>query len=311
MIEISQLSRHFGKKVAVDNVTLNVESGRILGLLGPNGAGKTTTLRLLATLIKPSSGTAYVDGFNITREAERVRSIVGIVTENQALYENLTVYQNLDFSGRMYHVPSQRRAERIRELLGLYELWEQRFSKVGRLSKGLRQRVVIARALIHDPRVLLLDEPTANLDLQTSMKTRKLLSDQTENDGKTVIISTHNIREAEKLCDEIAVMHEGRILAKGKACDLIKLVDNKHVLELKVRDISSTQKEALEKLFCTNDVGFRSNVITISLKDCDADAPRAIKQVIELGIEVLEARRADPELEDIVLRIIGGMKIAK
>ncbi len=310
MIETTQLSRHFGSKVAVDNVTLRVESGKILGLLGPNGAGKTTMLRLLATLIKPSSGTAYVDGLSVTKEAERVRAIVGVVSENQALYENLTVYQNLDFSGKMYHVPSPTRSERIRDLLELFELWDQRSNKVGMLSKGLKQRLVISRALVHDPKVLLLDEPTANLDPQASLKTRKLLLDQTRQDSKTVIISTHNLREAEKLCDEIAVMNCGKILAKGEAFDLVRLVENGEAIELKVRNISSAQMKGLENALHPNSFSLKGNVVTVSLGNYDSEAPKVIRRMVELGIEIIEARRSSPELEEIILRIIEEMEYA-
>jgi ABC-2 type transport system ATP-binding protein len=310
MIETTQLSRHFGSKVAVDNVTLRVESGKILGLLGPNGAGKTTMLRLLATLIKPSSGTAYVDGLSVTKEAERVRSIVGVVSENQALYENLTVYQNLDFSGKMYHVPSPTRTERIRDLLELFELWDQRSNKVGTLSKGLKQRLVISRALVHDPKVLLLDEPTANLDPQASLKTRKLLLDQTRQDSKTVIISTHNLREAEKLCDEIAVMNCGKILAKGEAFDLVRLVENGEAIELKVRNISSAQMMGLENALHPNSFSIKGDVVTVSLGNYDSEAPKVIRRIVELGIEIIEARRSSPELEEIILRIIEETEYA-
>jgi len=306
LIETSQLTRCFGSLVAVDDMTLSVDSGEILGLLGPNGAGKTTTLRLLATLMRPTSGTAVVDGHDIIRDAEKVRSIVGVVSDNQALYERLTIYENLDFFGKMHHVPEKERAERIRELLVHYDLWELRTSRVGTLSKGLGQRVAIIRALVHDPRVLLLDEPTANLDPPTSLKTRKLLDYHTDHDGKAIIVSTHNLREAEKLCDTIAVMNKGRVVAKGNAPELIRKFESGQAIEIRVKGLSPEQMHEIEKAMHPNNVSFKGNAIVISVKDYDSRATEIIRKILELGIDVLETHPVRPELEDVLVKIIGG-----
>lgn len=301
MIEITQLTRCFGSVVALDKLTLIVDSGEILGLVGPNGAGKTTTLRLLATLLRPTSGTATIEGYDIVREPERIRSIVGVVGDNQSLYDRLTIYENLDFIGKMYHVPDQERAERIKELLDIYGLWERRSNRVGTLSKGLRQRIAIVRALIHDPHVLLLDEPTANLDPPTSLKTRKLLA---QKDGKAIIISTHNLREAEKLCDTIVVMHEGRMVARGGTSELVRKFGSTQAIEIRVKELSPDQRQDIEKVMHPSDVGFKENTIVISIKEYNANAPEVIRKIVELGIDVLEAHPARPELEEILVRII-------
>lgn len=301
MIETTQLTRCFGSTVAVDNLTLSVGSGEILGLVGPNGAGKTTTLRLLATLLRPTRGTAIVEGYDIVREPERIRSIVGVVGDNQALYDRLTIYENLDFIGKMYHVPDRERAERIRELLDIYDLWERRSCRVGTLSRGLRQRISIVRALIHDPHVLLLDEPTANLDPPTSLKTRKLLA---HSDGKAIIISTHNLREAEKICDTIVVMHEGRVVARGAASELVRKFGSTQAIVIRVKGLSPDQRRDIEKAMQPSDVAFKENSIVVSIKDYDADATEVIRKMLELGIDVLEAHPARPELEEVLVKII-------
>jgi len=287
-------------------MTLSVDSGEILGLLGPNGAGKTTTLRLLATLMRPTSGTAVIDGHDIIRESEKVRSIVGVVSDNQALYERLTIYENLDFFGKMHHIPEKERAARIRELLNHYELWELRTNRVGTLSKGLGQRVAIIRALVHDPRVLLLDEPTANLDPPTSLKTRKLLDYHTDHDGKSIIVSTHNLREAEKLCDTIAVMNRGSVVAKGNASELIRKFESDQAIEIRVKALSPEQIHDIEEAMHPDDVSFKGNEVVIPVRDYDSRAPGIIRKMLELGIEVLEAHPARPELEDVLVKIIGG-----
>jgi len=305
LIETSHLTRYFGSLVAVEDMTISVDSGEILGLLGPNGAGKTTTLRLLATLMRPTSGTAVVDGHDIIRDPEQVRSIVGVVSDNQALYERLTIYENLDFFGKMHHVPEAERAERIKGLLEHYELWELRTSRVGTLSKGLGQRVAIIRALVHDPCVLLLDEPTANLDPPTALNTRKLLDYHTDHDGKAIIVSTHNLREAEKLCDTIAVMNKGRVVAKGRAPELIKGFESDQAIEIRVKGLSLSQMHEIEKAMYPSNVSFKDDAVSITVVDYDSRAPVIIRKMLELGIDILEVHPARPEFEEVLVKIIG------
>jgi ABC-2 type transport system ATP-binding protein len=206
MIDLQNLTRKFGNLTAVDNVTLHVEEGEVFGFLGPNGAGKTTTVRMLCCLIGKTSGEARIGNYNVDTEANclKIRQMVGFLPENVGLYDSLSAYQNLDFYGQLYEVPESKRKENI-EHLTLLGIWERREDAVGTFSKGTKQKIAIARALIHDPKVLFLDEPTANLDPEASKTVRDFILDLKKG-KRTIFLNTHNLDEAERLCDRIAIL---------------------------------------------------------------------------------------------------------
>ena len=205
MIETQSLTRRFGPLLAVDNLTLSIPDGEIFGLLGPNGAGKTTTLRMLAGLIGITSGAAFVDGRDVAdpQQAPAVRASLGLLPEENGLYSDLTVWQTLDFFARLHHVRDRR--TRVHDLLERMSLLERRDARVSTLSKGMKQRLAIARALINDPHLILLDEPTANLDPEASRQVRDVIV-ALRNRGATIIINTHRLEEAERLCDRIGIL---------------------------------------------------------------------------------------------------------
>jgi ABC-2 type transport system ATP-binding protein len=187
---------------------LEVKRGEVLGLLGPNGAGKTTTVRLLTALIEPTEGTATVDGLDVRSRAEEVRARVGILTETPGLYEKLSAYANLDFFGRLYGLDATTRAERIEHYLQLFALWERRNDVAGTFSKGMKQKLAIARALLHEPAVIFLDEPTAALDPVAAFIVREAI-DSLRRSGRTIVLATHNLHEADRLCDRVAFVRGG------------------------------------------------------------------------------------------------------
>jgi len=196
MIETKNLTRKFGNLTAVDDVTLNVAKGEVFGFLGPNGAGKTTTIRMLCCLISKTSGEATISGYSIGNEADclKIRKMVGFLPENVGLYESLSAYRNLDFYGQLYEVPENTRKENIERMLKLLGIWERRDDAVGTFSKGTKQKIAITRALIHDPQVLFLDEPTANLDSQTAYAVIGLMKKMRDDFGTTFIFSTHDTK---------------------------------------------------------------------------------------------------------------------
>ncbi len=216
------LTRRFGDKVAVDALDLRVTRGEVFGFLGPNGAGKTTTVRLLNGLLTPSAGHARVFGYDVARDATEVRRRTGVLTESPSLYENLSAYDNLAFFGTLYGVPEERLPERCRQLLDEFGLAERGDDQVGGYSKGMRQRLAIARTLLHDPQLIFFDEPTAALDPTAARMVRDLISRLAVREGRTVFLCTHNLTEAQELCSRVGVIAQGSLRAIGAPSDLAR-----------------------------------------------------------------------------------------
>jgi ABC-2 type transport system ATP-binding protein len=212
-IHIENLTRRFNDLVAVDNISFDIENGEIFGLLGPNGAGKTTTLSMLSTTLKPTSGKAMVNGIDVERDEDGVRKSIGIVFQDQSLDEELTAWENMDFHGRLYRIPTDTRNQRISELLRLVELEDRKDDIVKTFSGGMRRRLEIARGLLHHPSVLFLDEPTLGLDPQTRNHLWQYIATLAREKGITIILTTHYMEEADRLCNRIAIIDHGKIIA--------------------------------------------------------------------------------------------------
>jgi ABC-2 type transport system ATP-binding protein len=219
MIQSENLSKHFNHFVAVDGVCLAVQPGEVLALLGPNGAGKTTTLRMLTSVLRPSAGWAKVAGFDVVTQGEQVRAAVGILTEQHGLYGRMTADEYLDFYGQVYHMTPTVRKKRSEELLEQYGLVGDRKRRIGEYSKGMRQKLALARALLHDPPVLLMDEPTSAMDPESAHLVRDAIKGL-RSARRAIIICTHNLAEAEELADKIAIIHRGKIIITGEVEEL-------------------------------------------------------------------------------------------
>ena len=214
-IQTHELTRDFESVRALDSLSLEIPAGSIFGFLGPNGAGKTTTIRLLLGLLSPTSGTARVLGSDTTEDSAAIRQRTGALLDHTGLYERLTAEENLDFYGRVWQLDSDARRTRIQELLERIGLWERRSERPIEWSRGMRQQLALARALVHSPDLLILDEPTAGLDVLAAETVRERLAALVADRGMTVFLTTHNMVEAERLCDEVAVINSGRLLARG------------------------------------------------------------------------------------------------
>jgi ABC-2 type transport system ATP-binding protein len=219
MIATKNLSKYFNDFLAVDDVSLQVKAGEVLALLGPNGAGKTTTIRMLTTVLKPSSGTATVAGFDVLTHPEKVRAAVGVLTEDHGLYERMYLQEYLDFFGQLYDMEKSHRQDRILYLLEKFDLLDAKGRRIGTFSKGMRQKLSLARSLLHSPPVLLLDEPTSAMDPASARLVRDAIKTLRSED-RAIIVCTHNLAEAEELADKIAIIRAGRIIALGSSSEL-------------------------------------------------------------------------------------------
>lgn len=220
MIQVRNLSKRFKDLIAVNDITFSVPAGEIFAFLGPNGAGKSTTIKILTTLLRPTTGEVLVNGHDVAAKPDEVRRSFGIVFQDPSLDSELTAWENMEIHGVLYDLPKKQRRERIEQLLRLVELWDRKDSVVMTFSGGMRRRLEIARGLLHHPRVLFLDEPTLGLDPQTRNQMWNYLRELNRNEGTTVFFSTHYMDEAERIAERIAIIDHGRIVALGTAAEL-------------------------------------------------------------------------------------------
>lgn len=298
MIKTQGLTRRFGDLVAVNDLNLEVEKGEIFGFLGPNGAGKTTTIRMLAALIAPSSGEATIAGLHLGRENRAIREHVGVLTEMPGLYKRLSAIDNLLFFAKLYGVPEPRKqAERY---LQLFELWDRRDDLAGSFSKGMRQKLAIARAMLHEPQVLFLDEPTASLDPEAAKVVRNLI-ETLRSEERTIFLCTHNLDEADRLCDRVALFNT-RLVAVGGPQELKeRLYGRRTVIHL--ADPHPGLEDAL-KLSFIKKIERVDNTLIVSLSDPEEENPILVKRLVELGAKVQFVNELRVSLEDLYLDLM-------
>ena len=306
MIEIQNLSRKFGNFTAVDGLTLTIAEGEVFGLLGPNGAGKTTTIRMLAGLIGKTSGDAWVAGCRVGDQdtARKLRGLVGLMPEEAGLYPDLSAVRTLDFYGRLYHVNAGERAERIERLLTMLELWDRRNDRVRTFSKGMKQRLTIARALINDPPVLFLDEPTANLDPEGAKVVRDFLL-QLRSEKRTILLNTHQLAEAERVCDRVGIMHT-KLIAVGTP-DALRGTASEHATAVQLAVVTDAVVAAARDA-SRADVAVSGNTITIPVAKPERDNPGLVKAIVAAGGEIQFVSGIAPTLEETYLKLLGDEK---
>jgi len=303
VIETFDLSRHFGKIAAVEDLTLNVEAGEVLGFLGPNGAGKTTTIRMLAGMIAPTRGYAIVAGHRTDRDVEQLHEVVGMLTQAPGLYDRLSARRNLEYFASFYpSIQSQSQVEKYLKLMGL---WERRDGKVGTFSKGMKQRLALARALVHEPKVLFLDEPTAGLDPEVAGEVRQLIRSLHE-EGRTVFLSTHNLNEAEMLCGRVAVIHT-RLLALDTPEQLRRRFFRRQII-VQLETSDANVMELVKKLPFVQEVRSEGNQLILELTDSDRNRPELVKAIVEAGGRVTGVSEKQYPLEEVYLRLMREEK---
>jgi ABC-2 type transport system ATP-binding protein len=305
-IRTQDLTRDFGAKAgpvrALDGLTLEVPAGTIFGFLGPNGAGKTTTIRLLLGLLEPTAGRAQVLGFDTRTQAGEVRTHTGALLEHPGVYEQLSAEDNLEFYARACRLPRVERGARIRELLEQMGLWQRRTDQAGTWSKGMRQKLALARTLLHRPPLVLLDEPTAGLDVPSAAAVRDDLVALTEREGTTVFLTTHNMAEAETLCTQVAVIRKGRLVAVGHPDELRARAGGPRV-EILGRGFSDEALALLRGRPEVAAVAVQNGHLAIDLRQEAAMAP-LVSLLVGAGVQVEEVRRGKASLEDVFLTLM-------
>ena len=302
MIETQNLTKTFDKFTAVENLSLDVQAGEIFAFLGPNGAGKTTTMRMLACLVAPTNGSATVAGLRVGRDDDAIRATIGILTEAPGLYEKLNATQNLDFFARLYGLDARAREKQIKRYLEILGLWERRAEPVGGFSKGMKQKLSIARALLHEPQVVFLDEPTSALDPESAKVVRDFIA-ELKSEGRTIFLCTHNLDEADRLADHIGVM-KTRLIQIDTPENLRRKLYGQRVL-FRVREITAQQTRALRELNFAQDILQTENAYSIALTDPDNMTPLVVNALVRAEAAVLEVRQERASLEEVYLDLIG------
>ena len=315
-IRTSGLSRAFGAVRAVDDLTIDVPGGTIYGFLGPNGAGKTTTIRLLLGLLEPSAGEAKVLGHDVRSDSQAIRELAGVLLENDGLYTRLSAIQNLDYFGRIARLPAADRQARIRDLLVAMDLWDRRDGRVADFSKGMRQKLALVRAFLSRPKLLFLDEPTSGLDTPSAVALRKQLVALARDEGVTVFLTTHNLLEAEKVCDRVAVIRRGGLLAEGSPEEIhgggagrVMIAGTGFTADLveRIAALPTVESAALE---LPEGPGAGAVRIAVDLES-GADASEAVRLLVEAGAGISGVETARESLEDIFLKLVEEEEAAE
>ena len=303
-IEVRDLTKRYKGNgfAAVDHISFNVESGEIFALLGPNGAGKTTAIKILTTLLKPTSGTAKVAGFDVGKDKDSVRKSIGIVFQEPSLDWRLTGRENLDFHARIYGIGRKEREKRIEEVLKLVELEDKADVAVDKYSGGMKRRLELARGFIHNPKVLFLDEPTLGLDTHTRRRIWDYIRELNDSEGATIVLTTHHMEEADYLCDRVGIMDQGKIIALDTPTNLKDLIGS-DVVSLEMN--TTYNVEVFKKLDFVTEFRKHDNFVTLKMERGDLRIP-AIMEVAKLaGIEIKSVNLRKPSLEDVFLHFTG------
>jgi ABC-2 type transport system ATP-binding protein len=304
-IRMDTLTRLYGSLKAVDGVTLRVEPGEVFGVLGPNGAGKTTMVRLLNGVLAPSAGTCRVLGFDPATQGTEVRRRTGVLTESPALYERMTARDNLRFFGTLYGVPEEKLARRADAMLEAFGLAERAHDKVGAFSKGMKQRLALARALLHEPEALFLDEPTAALDPEAARRVTELIVEFSRQAGRTVFLCTHYLPEAQRLCDRVAVLNRGRLIATGAIGELARTLWHGTWVDIEcLAAPAAVVVEALRALPGVTDAQLDGRRLAVQVAG-EERVPAVVKALTERGELVLRVNPREHTLEEVYFELQG------
>ena len=302
VIRTAHLSRFFGAVKAVNDLSLEVPAGIVFGFLGPNGAGKTTTIHLLLGLLEPTAGQAWVLGFDIRTQADEIRARSGALLEFDGLYERMSAQDNLELYGRIYRMPAPARQARIKELLTHLDLWDRRRDQVGTWSHGMKQKLAVARALLHHPPLVFLDEPTAGLDPVAAASLRDDLASLVAREGVTVFLNTHNLTEAEKLCAQVGVIRQGKLLTVGAPDDLRARTGGPQA-EIVGRGFTEQMLATLRERPEVAHADLHNSHLLLELRG-ESEVGPLVSLLVQAGASVEEVRRGKASLEDVFLTLM-------
>jgi ABC-2 type transport system ATP-binding protein len=306
-ISIQNLTRDFDSVRAVNDLSLEIPPGIIFGFLGPNGAGKTTTIRLLLGLLEPTAGSARVLGYDPQTQADQIRAHTGALLEHTGIYEQMSAEDNLEFYGRAFGMPVPERKLRIQQLLTRMGLWERRKDRAGNWSRGMKQKLALARTLLHRPSLILLDEPTAGLDVQAAVDIREDLKNLASQEDVTIFLTTHNMVDAEKLCAQVAVIRDGNLIAVGSPDELRARAGMPRVV-MAGRGFSKQALELLQAHPQVDSITSQNHHLVIDLL-AETDVSALVSILVNAGVQVEEVQRSKASLEEVFLKLTGDSNV--
>jgi ABC-2 type transport system ATP-binding protein len=308
VVDIQHLRKEYSNHlVAVKDLSLHLERGDIFGFIGPNGAGKTTTIKMLATLLRPTSGRAMIDGVDVTREPERVRGIIGYMPDNFGVYDDIKVWEYLDFFAAAYKIPRDKRPRIIDDVLELTDLTVKKDSYVEELSRGMKQRLCLAKTLVHDPQVLLLDEPASGLDPRARIEIKELLK-ELKSMGKTIIISSHILPELADFCNKIGIIEQGELIVSGDVTEIMRQVTGGQMLDVRV--VAEDQEKAvavLQNLPMVRNTRVVDRDLKVDYIGEPEQSHAVLTALVAAGVRVRAFTEEQTDLEDIFMKVTRGV----
>ena len=305
MIELIEFTKHYGELIAVDHLNLKIEAGEMFGFIGPNGAGKSTSIRFLATLLKATSGEGIVNGHRVTRDPLAVRRSIGYMPDNFGVYDGMKVWEFLDFFAVAYQLPRARRKQVIGDVLDLLDLAGKRESFVNSLSRGMKQRLCLAKTLVHDPPVLILDEPTSGLDPRARIEIKALFK-ELRRMGKTILISSHILTELADCCTSIGIIERGKLLMAGPIEEVYHRIRRNRVVRIHFLENMEAGISIIRSQPETRDVQIENSHVTVELAADDAQAAALMERLIAAGVRMSSYAEKEPSLEDVFMMVTKG-----
>jgi ABC-2 type transport system ATP-binding protein len=305
MIELIEFTKHYGELIAVDHLNLKIEAGEMFGFIGPNGAGKSTSIRFLATLLKATSGEGIVNGHRVTRDPLAVRRSIGYMPDNFGVYDGMKVWEFLDFFAVAYQIPRARRKQVIGDVLDLLDLAGKREAFVNSLSRGMKQRLCLAKTLVHDPPVLILDEPTSGLDPRARIEIKALFK-ELRRMGKTILISSHILTELADCCTSIGIIERGKLLMSGPIEDVYHRIRRNRVVRINFLENMDAGLSIIRSLPETRDVQIENSHVTVELAADDKQSAALLERLVAAGVRMSSYAEKEPSLEDVFMMVTKG-----